>query len=62
MRWVSKEPPIYVWGGDFWYNEKEKLDYTADLGRQFWHHECQDGSFKVVPFPKKTKVMGYALK
>jgi hypothetical protein len=59
MRWISKEPPIYVWAGDIWYNERDKLEYKADLGRQIWHHFDDDLSVLVVPFPKKTKVMGY---
>lgn len=59
MRWISKEPPIYVWDGDIWHSEKEKLDYEADLNRQVWHHTDVDLSIRVVPFPKKTKVMNH---
>jgi len=61
MQWVSKEPPIYVWGGDTWYNERDKCVYTADLKRQIWHHfkSDEDSSPQIIPFPKKNK--GYWL-
>lgn len=61
MQWISKEPPLYVWGGDTWFNEKDRRVYTADLTRQIWHHFDEDGSCQVIPFTKKTKVMGYGL-
>lgn len=61
MQWVSKEPPIYVWLGDTWYNEKENLVYVSDLGRGFWHHfeNAEDHNPKIIPFTKKTRIMGY---
>lgn len=58
MRWISKEPPLYVWRGDSWYNEKDNLVYTADLTRGFWHHfeSDDDQNPKIIPFPKKTRI------
>lgn len=57
MRWISKEPPLYAWDQDTWYNERDKCVYTCDLAKNCW---CQiDDSSKVIPFPKKTKVMGH---
>lgn len=60
MLWISKEPPIYVWRGDTWFNEKDKRVYTADLTKQVWYCDI-DGICQVFPFTKKTKVMSYEL-
>lgn len=60
MEWGSKEPPLYVWEGDTWYNERDKLTYKADLGKLIWHHYAFEGDQfpKTIPFPPKTKVLG----
>lgn len=57
MRWISNgDPPIYVWLGDSWYNQKDKMIYQVDTTRGFWYYfvgeEC-----KVIPFTKKTRIM-----
>ena len=61
MKWISNgDPPLYVWLGDNWYNQKDKKTYFSDIGRQCWHHfdsyESKEPS-NVIPFPKKTKIM-----
>mgnify|MGYP001262304282 CR=1 FL=1 len=51
MKWISKDPPIYVWKDDLWYNEKDKLVYSANITKQAWIADT------AIPFPKKTRVM-----
>jgi hypothetical protein len=58
MHWISRDPPIYVWAGDTWFNEKDRCIYTADLTRQIWIREDEEVDCQVIPFTKKTKVMG----
>jgi hypothetical protein len=55
MIWVSKEPPVKVCEGDLWYNEKDKLLYTADVEKSLWHEKEFD---KKIPFTKKNKNYG----
>lgn len=52
MYWVAKDPPIYVWKNDQWYNERNGLVYDADLKRQVWVN-----GENLIPFPKKVKVL-----
>lgn len=52
-RWISKDPPIYIWWGDVWFNERDKREYMPCKERQAW--VCGDD---VMPFTKKTKIMG----
>jgi len=56
MRWISNnDPPIYVWGGDVWYNQKDKITYIADLyGRQWLPHLFASEG---ILFPKKARIM-----
>ena len=52
MIWISNgDPPIYVWPGDEWYNQKDKCIYTANINKQGW-----DGP-TFVPFTKKTRIL-----
>jgi hypothetical protein len=52
MKWYDKNPPLYVWDGDEWYNERDELTYQADIRWRLW--QCED---KIINFPPKTKVM-----
>ena len=53
MKWISNnDQPIYVWNGDTWYNQKDKLTYILDIQKQCWHCDSI-----IVPFTKKTKVI-----
>lgn len=54
MRWVSNgDPPIYVWDGDSWYDQKFDIKYTACLVKECWiSTEGNEKSFK-----KKTKMI-----
>lgn len=60
MKWISNgDPPIYVWLGDCWFNQKDKLIYFADTQRRFWYcfkHEVTLDP-EVIPFPKKARIM-----
>lgn len=51
MRWIASSPPIYVWEGDVWYNEKDKKEYTVDLEKAAWVSGTSQ-----FPFTKKTKI------
>jgi hypothetical protein len=53
MKWISKIPPIYVWQGDFWYNENNGLTYEAIGNFNAWI--CLDNEQPNIPFPPKTK-------
>lgn len=56
MRWVSNgDPPIYVWPGDEWYNQKDKTNYYAIPSLLKW--QTFSGDLKEIPFPKKTRIM-----
>jgi hypothetical protein len=54
MRWISKEPPIYVWQGDTWFNERDGKEYYADISTRVWRQEEQ--TFVFIDFPKKTQI------
>jgi hypothetical protein len=51
-RWVSKDPPIYVWYNDIWFNERDGREYVACIDRQAW--VCGD---TIIPFTKKARFM-----
>jgi len=54
MRWVSNgDAPIYVWSGDVWYNQKDKMTYAVDTIRGGWV-----SNELIVYFTKKTRMMG----
>ena len=53
MKWISNnDPPKYVWPGDLWYNQKDKMLYEANIERRQW-----EGGRKTIHFPKKTIIM-----
>ena len=53
MRWISNgDAPIYIWEGDTWYNQRDKLTYYVNLIRQCW-----SSGDSCIYFTKKTKVM-----
>jgi hypothetical protein len=55
MRWIDKQPPIYVHHEDTWYNESNKLTYQADIFALSWY--CIDKEWEQpIPFPQKTKI------
>jgi hypothetical protein len=51
MKWIDKNPPLYVWPGDEWYNERDKMIYTCDIEKREWVN-----ADKRIDFLKKTKV------
>lgn len=65
MEWLSNnDPPLYVWADDYWYNQKTKLLYKANVTYRVWLCENLDiikeiflYSETIIEFPKKTKVM-----
>jgi hypothetical protein len=55
--WISNgDPPLYVWVGDTWYNQKDKITYSANILHRFWW-QGNFSEFHKIKFPKKTKVM-----
>lgn len=57
MKWISNgDPPLYVWEGDRWYNQKDKMTYSACVESRIWANFL-DVYAPRIPFPKKTKVM-----
>ena len=52
--WVSKQPPIYVFGSDLWRNELNNRTYYPDMVKRVWK-ACDDG--EIIPWPKKAKEM-----
>lgn len=53
MTWIAKDPPIYVWPGDKWYNERNGKTYSVDCERFVW---LCDEEIPIV-FPKKARIM-----
>lgn len=54
MLWISNnDPPLYVWKGDLWYNQKDKITYYADVIERVWIFE----DLTKIDFPKRTKIM-----
>lgn len=56
MEWISKDQPIYVWEGDTWYNERDKLTYFPDLINQCWSVGLKINE-PIHYFTKKTRIM-----
>lgn len=57
MQWTSNgDPPLYVWSGDTWYNEKTKLLYECNMADRVWFQYDNPGAH-VIPFPKKTRIL-----
>lgn len=53
MMWISNnDPPLYVWDGDTWYNQKDRITYKCDIHNRTWFV-----SQNSIPFPKKTHIM-----
>lgn len=52
MNWIAKYPPLYLWEGDTWYNEKTGTVFEPDFSARMWN--CGDES---IPFHKNTKVI-----
>ena len=53
MRWISNgDPPLYVWPGDTWYNQKDKMIYKANINERSWISTVGH-----IDFPKKTRIM-----
>ena len=48
----SLTPPLYVWAGDIWHNERDHTEFKADIAKREWVL----GDLKVA-FPPKTKVI-----
>ncbi len=57
MKWISNDdPPLYVWEGDTWYNEKDKKEYNCVIRDRLWMYEYI-GEISSIAFPRKTKIM-----
>jgi len=54
MKWISKDPPIYVWPRDTWYNERDGFEYYADIDKAIWEHPLRP---EAIPFTKKTRIL-----
>jgi len=54
MRWVSKDPPIYVRDGDSWKNERNRIHYVASVHTRRWMSPDNE-----IQMPKKTVLLGY---
>lgn len=59
MIWISNnDPPLYVWLGDMWYNQKDRCIYHADMLNKRWLFiTIEPPEYLEVAFPKKTRVM-----
>ena len=55
MIWIAKQPPIYVWQDDQWYNESNRCTYKPDFWLGAWIHDTE----QPIGFPKKTIKMGW---
>ena len=55
--WQAKEPPLYVWEGDIWYNEKDRKMYKANTKKMLWELAEYSIDSEKIPFPKKTRIM-----
>lgn len=56
MKWISNnDPPLYVWFGDVWYNQKDRIQYNADIHNRLWW--MLSDRFHEIPFLKKTRIM-----
>ena len=55
MKWISNgDPPLYVWEGDCWYDQKGMRLMFADLINDNWTSIWPESI--TISFPKKTKV------
>ena len=52
MKWISKQPPLYVWLDDIWIREPDYSEFKCDLKNQCWFNDSEK-----VFFPKKSKIM-----
>jgi hypothetical protein len=58
MRWISNgDPPLYVWEGDEWYNQKDKITYQERIDWKCWSYHEGNYCISNIDFPKKTRVM-----
>lgn len=55
MIWFSKEPPIYIFDGDYWQNEKTKEMYYMDIRRMCFVPLLR--YMDKIPFTKKTRIL-----
>ena len=57
MKWISNnDPPLYVWPGDWWYNQKDKITYNANIISKSWIFE-NGVDLIYINFTKKTRIM-----
>ncbi len=58
MQWTSNnDPPIYIFIGDTWYNEKNNLVYKSSINLQCWYNDDDIENKSLFPFTKKTRIM-----
>lgn len=56
--WISNgDPPIYVWHGDSWFNQRDRTLYIADTAKGHW--QPKEGA--PIAFKKKTRVISSRL-
>ena len=53
MKWISKDPPLYVWKDDLWEREIDHKIFYPGIKSKFWFVPKEKDE---VPFPEKTKV------
>lgn len=54
MKWISKEPPIYVFKDDCWFNERTNETLWPCLRLQAWVTNLGEPLYF---FTKKTRIM-----
>lgn len=53
--WYSKDPPIYIFEGDIWINEKTKDIYFMSPSKHSFIPENKE--LEKIPFTKKTRIL-----
>lgn len=51
MKWIDKNPPLYVREEDYWERENDHKIFKADLSLLQWINDDEK-----ISFPKKTRV------
>jgi len=52
MKWVGKDPPIYIYLGDEWVRESDQKTFKTDEENKSW--VAEDG--EMIKWPKKSKI------
>jgi hypothetical protein len=53
MKWIGKEPPLYIFLDDIWERESDRKQFKPDTNKKGW--VAEDG--EAVYWAKKARIM-----